>query len=164
MLQIQANVLKQMKMFSKRYSSKRKRKHFVLKYSDWFSRLSCFQNVPEHSVYSETFRFVLYAFQKCSGQFSRLFYFQNVLKLLAYSETFTIVLGTFQKCCGTLRHFQNIPKLLVYSETFRFVLGTIQICSRKISRLFRKYSDCLSWTFQKCSEILRRFQKCSEIF
>ena len=64
MLQIQANVLKQMKMFSKRYSSKRKRKHFVLKYSDWFIRLSCFQNVPKLFVHTEIFSFVLEKFQK----------------------------------------------------------------------------------------------------
>ena len=73
MLQIQANVLKQMKMFSKRYSSKRKRKHFVLKYSDWFSRLSCFQNVPELSIYAKNIQIFSGNISKCSRQISRLF-------------------------------------------------------------------------------------------
>ena len=93
MLQIQAIVLKQMKMFSKRYSSKRKRKHFVLKYSDWFIRLSCFQNVPKHSDLSCThFKNVLGNFQDCSEMFS--------------------FFGTLQKCSKILKYFQNC------SETF----------------------------------------------
>ena len=95
---------------------------------------SIFKNVPKLSICSETFRFALGTFQKCSGT---LRHFQK------YSETFWLVY-----CLVFLmfRNFQFISKHAdLFSDTFKFGLKT-----------FQKF---IFGTFQKCSTILRYFSK-----
>ena len=143
--------------------------------------MSCFQNVPKHSVYSETFRFVLYTFQKCSGQFSRLFRnvqicFRDITKVFQNIKTFSKVFRNILTCLV-------VVLFLECSETFS-LFQNIQICSGNISKILRNiktfsdvpklsdYSETFRFvlgTIQDCSgkcsgKISRLFWKHSDLF
>ena len=103
MLQIQAIVLKQMKMFSKRYSLKQIENTLFwniltgLVDCPVFRMFRNFQFITKHSdLFYEHFKNVLGNFQDCS-------------------EMFRFVFETLQKCSKILRHFRKC------SETFWLV-------------------------------------------